>query len=174
MIVKPIKLQMCMEFPELKDDEIFLNQIDIVFNSNQLFEEWKELQNLEKRAQIMTTMIGLTKPDGSPYYHIEFLVDEIMKITPEKKEENRAYWIKDKNKTGGNAAQEGSGENMITGGGDMGGGGSSDFGSDMSGGGDIGGGTETPPAEGGEGASPTPPTPPTPPGGEGGGGDFEF
>ena len=172
MIVKPIKLQMCMEYPELRNDEIFLNQVDIVFNSNQLFEEWKELQNLEKRAQIMTTMVGITKADGSPYYHIEFLVDEIMKITPEKKEENRAYWIKDKNKTGGNAAQEGSGENMMTGGGDMGGGGSSDFGSDMSGGGDMGG-TETPPAEGGEGSTPTPPTPPTPPGGESGG-EFEF
>jgi hypothetical protein len=43
LIVKPLKLQMCMEFPELKDDEIFLNQVDISFNSNQLFEEWKKL-----------------------------------------------------------------------------------------------------------------------------------
>jgi len=170
MIVKPIKLQMCMEYPELRNDEIFLNQVDIVFNSNQLFEEWKELQNLEKRAQILTTMIGITKADGSPYYHVDFLVDEIMKMTPEKKEENKAYWIKDGNKPGGNAAAPGGdmgGSPM----GDMGGG---DMGGapDMSGG-DMGGeyisGGEAPPAEGGN----TPPAPPTG-GGEGGGSEFEF
>ena len=115
-------------------------------------------------------MIGITKADGSPYYHVDFLVDEIMKMTPEKKEENKAYWIKDGNKPGGNAAAPGGdmgGSPM----GDMGGG---DMGGapDMSGG-DMGGeyisGGEAPPAEGGN----TPPAPPTG-GGEGGGSEFEF
>ena len=37
LIVKPLKLQMMVEFPEFKDDEIIMNQIDIDFNSNQIF-----------------------------------------------------------------------------------------------------------------------------------------
>ena len=41
IIVKPIKLQMLIEFPELNDDEVILNQIDIVFNSNQVLKNGK-------------------------------------------------------------------------------------------------------------------------------------
>ena len=105
LIVKPLKLQMCMEFPELKDDEVFLNQIDITFNSNQLFEEWKKLANYEKRAGILGTLLGIQTADGQPYFHIDYLVDKVMKLTPEEKEENKAYWTK--SAKGGGAGPEG-------------------------------------------------------------------
>jgi len=107
LIVKPLKLQMCMEFPELKDDEIFLNQIDINFVSNQLFEEWKKLGNMEKRAGLMSTLLGIQTADGQPYFHIDYLVDKIMKLTAEEKEENKSYWIK--SAQGGGAASGGEG-----------------------------------------------------------------
>ncbi len=105
LIVKPLKLQMCMEFPELRDDEVFLNQCDIVFNSNQLFEEWKKLGNIEKRAGILSTMLGIQTADGQSYFHIDYLIDKIMKLTPEEKEENQSYWIK--SKAGAGAAEGG-------------------------------------------------------------------
>jgi hypothetical protein len=101
LIVKPIKLQMSMEFPELKDDELFLNQIDISFNSNQIFEEWKKLANLNKRTEIVNTLINIQTPEGKPYFHIEFLVDKYMKLTREEKEENKAYWIKSESEGAG-------------------------------------------------------------------------
>lgn len=113
LIVKPLKLQMCMEFPELRDDEVFLNQCDIVFNSNQLFEEWKKLGNIEKRAGILSTMLGIQTADGQPYFHIDYLIDKIMKLTPEEKEENQSYWIKSKAGAGaaeGEAGTEGAAE----------------------------------------------------------------
>ena len=94
LIVKPLKLQMCMEFPELKDDEVFLNQCDINFNSNQLFEEWKKLANFEKRAGILSTLLGIQSADGQPYFHIDYLIDKVMKLSEEEKQENKAYWIK--------------------------------------------------------------------------------
>jgi hypothetical protein len=117
LIVKPLKLQMCMDFPELKDDEIFLNSVDIIFVSNQLFEEWKKLGNMEKRAGILSTMLGIQTADGQPYFHIEYLVDKYLKLTPEEKEENKAYWVKFK---GGAGAAEGGGEAGAEGGGEMG------------------------------------------------------
>jgi len=107
LIVKPLKLQMCMEFPELKDDEIFLNQVDINFVSNQLFEEWKKLGNMEKRAGLLSTLLGIQTADGQPYFHIDYLVDKIMKLTAEEKEENKSYWIK--SAQGGGAASGGEG-----------------------------------------------------------------
>lgn len=108
LIVKPLKLQILVEFPELKDDEVFLNQIDIEFNSNQLFEEWKKLGNLEKKSGIMSTLLGIQKSDGNPYFHIEYLMDNVFKLSSEEKEENMRYWIKDSS-AGGASAEAGAG-----------------------------------------------------------------
>jgi hypothetical protein len=49
LIVKPIKLQMLSEFPELKDDE-FYKWGRYYLLSNQVFEEWKKINNLEKKV----------------------------------------------------------------------------------------------------------------------------
>ena len=129
IIVKPIKLQMCIEFPELKDDEIFLNQIDVVFNTHQLFEEWKKLANMEKRSNILSTLLGIQTADGQPYFHIEYLIDKVMKLSQEEKDENQAYWLKSK---GAGSATPGEGSEM--GGGEMGGGemGGGEMGGEMS------------------------------------------
>jgi len=162
LIVKPLRLQMCMEFPELKDDEIFLNQVDIIFVSNQLFEEWRKLGNFEKRSGIMSTLLGIQTADGQPYFHIDFLIDKIMKLTQEEKEENKSYWIK--SAQGGGTAPEGA---PMEGGGAEAGGeaGGAEGGAEAAGaqGGEEAGGGEA----GGEGGEEA--------GGEGGeGGEFEF
>ena len=155
LVVKPLKLQMLVEFPELKDDEVFLNQIDIDFISNQLFEEWKKLGNMSKKIEILGSYTGIQKADGTPFFHIDYLIDNVLKLTAEEKEENKRYWAKDA--AGGGSAPEGGGE--------------------AGAGGDIAGGGETPesptetPTE-----APTETPPETPPaeGGAEGGGEFEF
>jgi hypothetical protein len=153
LIVKPLRLQMLVEFPELKNDERFLNEVDINFISNQLFEEWKKLGNLMKKSEILTSLNGIQKADGQPYFHIEYLIDNVLSLTPEEKEENKKYWLKDSAGAGsgpeGAPGEEGGAEGM----GDTG----------TEGGGE----TETPeaPAE----------TPAPEEGGEAGGGtEFEF
>jgi hypothetical protein len=103
LIVKPIKLQMLIEFPELKDDEQFINQVDIVFNSNQVFEEWKKMNNLSKKSEIVGTLLGVMNGE-KPYFHIEWIMDKIFKLTPEDKAENQKYWAKD---TGAGASATG-------------------------------------------------------------------
>jgi len=76
IIVKPLKLQMLVEFPELKNDEIALNQIDVEFISNQLFEEWKKLGNMAKKIEILGSYTGIQKSDGTPYlvHHTSILI----------------------------------------------------------------------------------------------------
>ncbi len=101
IIVKPLKLQMLVEFPELKNDEIALNQIDVEFISNQLFEEWKKLGNMAKKIEILGSYTGIQKSDGTPYFHIDYLIDHVLRLSAEEKEENRRYWIKDSASGGG-------------------------------------------------------------------------
>lgn len=111
LIVKPIKLQMLIEFPELTNDEVFTNQIDIIFNSNHLFEEWKKIGNMEKKSGVLSTLLGIQKADGQPYFHIEYLMDHVFKLTQEEKEENKKYWAKEGAgaATGGEGAPGGEG-----------------------------------------------------------------
>lgn len=94
VIVKPLRLQMLIEFPELKDDEIFLNSVDIIFYTNQVFEEWKKINTLAKRAEAITTLTAIMNGD-KPYFHIEWIMDNVFKLTPEEKAENQRYWAKD-------------------------------------------------------------------------------
>ena len=94
LIVKPLKLQMLIEFPELKEDEIVMNQMDIIFYTNQIFEEWKKINNLSKKAEALGTLIAVMNGE-KPYFHIEWLMDNVFKLTPEEKAENQKYWAKD-------------------------------------------------------------------------------
>ena len=142
-----------MEFPELKDDEVFLNAINLDFSSNQLFEEFKRLANMEKRAGVITTLLSLQTAEGQPYFHIDYLIDKYFQLTPEEKEENKAYWTKYGG--GGAGAAEGGEAGMeapVEGGAQMA----------------PEGAPEAPP-EGGEAPPPAPEA-----GGEPGGAEFEF
>ena len=162
-IVKPIRIQMLIEFPELAKDEKFLNSVDIQFNSNQMFETWKKLSNFEKKVNIVNNMLGIQTADGQPYFHIEYLMDRVFELSQEEKEENERYKIKAAGMSGvpGETTEGGGG---AQGGMEMGGGaqGGMEMGSP-----EEGGGGEAPPApEGGE-------APPAPEGG-GGAEEFEF
>ena len=161
LIVKPLKLQLLIEFPELMEDEILMNQVDISFNSNQVFEEWKKLGNLAKKAEIFGTLVGVMNGE-KPYFHIEYLIDNVFKLTPEEKAENQKYWAQDA--SAGFASGGGSTPGAQGGGGEFGGGGMP---------GELPGGE--PPAQGGGAQVQTPAqgggaqTPPPAQGGE-----FEF
>ena len=151
-----------IEFPELKDDEILINQIDIEFYTNQVFEEWKKLNNLTKKSEIVGTLLGVMNGE-KPYFHIEWIMDRVFKLTPEEKAENQKYWAKDATAAAAAAAAAGGAE-----------------GGAPAEGGEVpmeGGEAQAAPAEGGgeaqaapaEGGGEAPAE-----GGEGGGGEFEF
>jgi len=144
IIVKPLKLQMLIEFPELKEDEVFLNSVDVIFYTNQVFEDWKKINTLSKRAEAITTLTGIMNGD-KPYFHIEWIMDYVFKLTPEEKAENQRYWARAESSAGGEGGGEGAAEGAAEGGGQS--------------------TTEEAPAE-----APAEETPPA----EEGGGEFEF
>lgn len=108
IIVKPLKIQMMRDFPELIEDYNFIKEINVDFYSNELFEEWKYLSNLGKRAEIASNLnSNLVGPDGTSYLATEWIVRKIMKFTDNDISENEKYKIKEK---GMLAEAEGEGE----------------------------------------------------------------
>lgn len=168
IIVKPIKLQLLVEFPEMKDDEVLMNQVDIDFNSNQIFEEWKKINNLAKRAEAIGTLTGIMNGE-KPYFHIEWIMDHVFKLTPEEKAENQKYWAKEAGGAGagpaGGAPAQGG---MPAQGGEMGGEMPAQGGAQAP----AQGGAQAPAQGGGQAAPETPP--PAQGGAQGGGSEFEF
>jgi hypothetical protein len=167
LIVKPIKLQMLVEFPELIEDDVVMNEIDINFNSNQIFEEWKKINNLAKRAEAIGTLTGIMNGD-KPYFHIEWIMDHVFKLTPEEKAENQKYWAKDSSGVGSGGAQGGAQGGM-----DMGAQGGAQGGMDMGAQGGAQGGMDMGAQGGAQGGQAAPETPPAQ-GGAQGGAEFEF
>lgn len=168
LIVKPLRLQMLIEFPELKDDEFFTNAVDITFFTNQVFEEWKKINNLEKKAGIVGTLLGVMNGD-KPYFHIEWIMDNVFKLTPEEKAENSKYWAMDvANQAAGATGEPGS---PSDGGGGGGFGGSGESG-EMLGGQMAPQSSPESPTQGGGQAAPQ--SSPEPPAEEGGSSEFEF
>jgi hypothetical protein len=108
IIVKPWKIKMVLDYPELKDDENFMQSINADYNGVNLFHEWKKLNNLSKRADILGTLSSsIQSADGTPYFHIEWLVREILKLDEETIQENNRW-----KKISPNATAEGGGADM--------------------------------------------------------------
>ena len=89
ILIKPWRIKMILDFPELKDDENFLSSLDVEYNGYNLFNEWKELNNIAKRSEIVGTLSTSIKDSNEkPYFHTEFLVRRYMKIDEESLREN--------------------------------------------------------------------------------------
>jgi hypothetical protein len=97
ILVKPLWLQMCLKFPEFKDDAGFRTQIAIQFNEENMFAELKQMEIMEKRLDFISTMQdSLMKTDPvtmeeMPYFDMEFLVDRYLKLSPDDKAANLSY-----------------------------------------------------------------------------------
>ena len=94
IVMKPLKLQMLIEFPELRKDDVFLNDIGVEFNSNDLFEEWKKLNNISKRTEIANSLLAFQDAEGKPYFDLEWIVDKVIKLSEDEKQENKSYKLK--------------------------------------------------------------------------------
>ena len=161
ILVKPLKIQMILDFPELKDDVDFNNAIKLEFISDTMFEEWRHLKNLNERASIAQTLSSsLVDANQKPYLSIEWIVRHIMKFTDADIEENNKYKMLELQRGGGAPPEGEMGGGMsgggFGGGGEFGGGGAQMGGAQM--GGEFGGAQGAqgaPPAQGGaQGAPP--------------------
>ena len=106
IIVKPLRIQMMRDYPELISDHKFVSYLNIEYVSNELFEEWKRLANLEKRSGIASTLISnIQTPDGESYLPTEWVVRKIMKFSDEEIAEIEKYKIKERGSLSQNAEE---------------------------------------------------------------------
>lgn len=95
ILTKPLYLQMVLDFPDLKDDEMFKSQIGVRFNKDNVFERMKEMDVLNKSAEFIGNMKEIqTMRDGAeaPYFHPKFLVERYLFLNQAEMDLNEKYW----------------------------------------------------------------------------------
>jgi hypothetical protein len=98
ILIKPLYLQMILDFPDLHDDEEFKSAIGLRFNKDNVFERIKEMDVANKTVEFITTMSEIkinVKGTERSYYHPKYLIERYMPMTIADKDLNQKYWDDD-------------------------------------------------------------------------------
>jgi hypothetical protein len=111
IMVKPLWLQMCLEYPDLAEDDNFKSKIGIRFNKMNFFEELKDLDIMQKRLEfIQTAKDSLVDTDADmnevKYFSSEFLIRRFLKLSNEDIRLNRKFKELEKKKMDGETVSD--------------------------------------------------------------------
>jgi hypothetical protein len=117
LMVKPLYLQMCLDFPELKDDYKFNNAIGISYHNDNVFEEIKQNELEAKRIASFTAKKGILKDDGTPYFSTEYLIRSELRLSEDEIQSNQDWFeFEEKDEAEVAPVEGGGGMGMETGG----------------------------------------------------------
>ena len=91
IITKPLYLQMCMDMKELKTDPKFSNAVGLSWYNDNVFEELKNQELINKRLATVNALKAVTDDASKPYFSTEFLIKEYLKMSDEDIQKNRDY-----------------------------------------------------------------------------------
>ena len=128
ILVKPLWIQMCLKYKELENDEIFKSSLGLKFVQDNIFEEIRRQEILQKRMELVNTLKEYT--DGEePFFDPTWLIEKYLKLDKDELASNKAAKeLSAKKKKEAEGSAEGEGEkNKEEGGEEEGGAGSLGF-----------------------------------------------
>ena len=101
IILKPLRIQLSLSIPDIKNDKRILNAISLRYNSYNLFEEMMNIEIMTKRIEFISSMkdsITLTDAEGNeePYFSPRFLITKYLKMSDADLELNAKFKEEDK------------------------------------------------------------------------------
>lgn len=143
IMLKPLKIQLTLQIPDIKNDKRILDSVSLRFNSYNQFEEMANIEIMSKRVEFIGTMkdsLVITDDEGNeePYFSPKFLILKYLKMSEADLELNEKYKMEEKlakmKDADSGADEEGDGDTEQ---------GGEDTGGDDLGGGDEGNGSES-------------------------------
>lgn len=95
ILLKPLYLQMCIDFPELRRDIIIKSQFGLSYNKENMFVQAKEREILLARKDQILKIMGLKRADGKSFFSVGFVIDKYLGISDDDKEANKKAKIKE-------------------------------------------------------------------------------
>jgi hypothetical protein len=94
ILVKPLYIQMCLDYPELSRDKPFKANIGLNFYRDSEFEEMVELSGFSKRSEFIKGLGELKVKIGDqekPYFDNDFLIQRFLGMNPDLMRSNFSY-----------------------------------------------------------------------------------
>ena len=94
ILVKPLYIQMCLEYPELSRDKSFKANIGLNFYRDSEFEEMVELTGFQKRGEFIKGLSELKVKIGEEeksYFDNDFLIQRFLGMNPDMIKSNANY-----------------------------------------------------------------------------------
>ena len=101
ILLKPLRIQLTLSVPDIKNDKRILDSISLRWNSYNLFEEMMNIEVMTKRIEFIGTMkdsISITDADGNeePFFSLKFLVMKYLKMSDADLELNEKMKLEEK------------------------------------------------------------------------------
>lgn len=139
IMLKPLRIQLALSFPDIKNDKRILNSVSLRWNSYNLFEEMMNIEVMTKRIEFIASMkdsLVETDNEGNdiPFFAMKFLIQKYLKMSEADLDLNEKLKLEEKlkNKDGeeGEESEEGD-ENEEESGGEESEGGAEDEGGEI-------------------------------------------
>jgi hypothetical protein len=94
ILLKPLWIQMTLDYPELDNDPVFRSQLGVKFNSDNQFGESKEIEQLIKKIDFISGLSEIKEKKGDeeiPYFSQDFLINKFLGLTNEDRRINEIY-----------------------------------------------------------------------------------
>lgn len=99
IIIKPWRMQMCLDFPEMMDDAIFMDSINFRYSGINEYQEINKMISTEKHMTLISNLKQITmrkknaqgEEEEVPFFSTEYLLRKYGKFTDEELKENERY-----------------------------------------------------------------------------------
>lgn len=99
IVIKPLWIQMCLEFPHLKNDSEFRSQIGVKFESDNTFGESREIEQLIKHIDFINSLAEIKEnvnDEEVQFFNQDFLIERWAGLNYEDIITNKMYKEKEK------------------------------------------------------------------------------
>lgn len=101
IMLKPLRIQVTLSIPDIKNDKRILDSISLKWNNYNLFEEMMNIEIMTKRIEFIGTMkdsLTITNDEGeeTPYFSPKFLIVKYLKMSEADLELNEKYKLEEK------------------------------------------------------------------------------
>ena len=101
ILLKPLRIQLTLAVPDIKNDKRILDSISLRWNSYNLFEEQMNIEVMTRRVEFIGTMkdsLSITDAEGNEesFFSLKFLVMKYLKMSDADLELNQKYKLEEK------------------------------------------------------------------------------
>lgn len=117
IVVKPLWIQMCLDFPNLKNDSEFRSQIGVKFESDNVFGESREIEQLIKKIDFVTSLSEIKESvndEEVQYFNQDFLIERFLDLNYDDIRMNKTYVERNKGVSGVEPTEETTSEETTT------------------------------------------------------------